>query len=563
MGKAIYLVTGAAGFLGSHVCDELLERGDKVRALVLPGDKSVKYVPEAVEIVEGNLCDVDSLETFFTVPEGDESVVIHCASMVTTNAEFNQKLIDVNVGGTRNIIDKCLEHQECRKLVYVSSTGAIPEEPKGTPIKETRHFTPVDEERQVGCYSQSKAMATQAVLDACDCKGLKACVVHPSGILGPKDYAVGETTGTIIKIMKGEMQIGMGGSFNLCDVRDLAHGCVAAADKGRIGECYILGNKEVTLKEVCQMLHDASGCKRPLFYVPISMAYVLAAQMEKKAQKTGEKPLMTNFAVYNLARNNTFDYSKAEEELGYHTRPYAETLRDEAEWLVREGLVEGTLQKAGQTASQQAMKEVLEDKGLIQSAAVVTSKEELRKMLREHGITVSDEAVLEDGYHGTVVSRNWNRLSEVFRTKDFLGCKAKLEEYGLSTTPAEFDLINDVIGAATDEVMGKEMDLTEGLACAVQILQQHGYYHITEEFVLTLLEYAALLEEERLFTERQYQEMESLDFWERCAGTINLLCAVSTIAALRFGIDRAYDMPYLIAIAGGLNLVRKRTLHNG
>ena len=179
-------------------------------------------------------------------------------------------------------------------MVYVSSTGAIPEQPKGTPIRETYQFTPVDESRQVGCYSQSKALATQAVLDAFRERGLKACVVHPSGILGPKDYAVGETTGTVIKIMNGKMPVGMGGSFNLCDVRDLAQGCIGAADKGREGECYILGNKEVTLKEMCRMLHEASGCKTPYFYVPIRMAYVLARYMEKKARKTGEKPLMTN-----------------------------------------------------------------------------------------------------------------------------------------------------------------------------------------------------------------------------------------------------------------------------
>lgn len=234
----------------------------------------------------------------------------------------------------------CLKHPECRKMVYVSSTWAIPELPKGTPIRETYQFTPVDESRQVGCYSQSKALATQAVLDAFRERGLKACVVHPSGILGPKDYAVGETTGTVIKIMNGKMPIGMGGSFNLCDVRDLAHGCIGAADKGRDGESYILGNKEVTLKEMCRMLHEASGCKTPYFYLPIWLAYVLARHMEKKARKNGEKPLMTNFAVYNLARNNQFDYSKAEKELGYHTRPYEETLRDEARWLVKEGYIE-------------------------------------------------------------------------------------------------------------------------------------------------------------------------------------------------------------------------------
>ena len=133
-----------------------------------------------------------------------------------------------------------------------------------------------------GCYSQSKAMATQAVLDACRDRGLKVCVVHQSGMLGPKDYAVGETTGTVIKIMNGKM--------------------------------------------------------------PVGMAYKLAEQMEKKAEKTGEKPLMTSFAVYNLARNNRFDYSKAERELGYHTRPYEETLRDEAEWLMKEGYIEGKKQ---------------------------------------------------------------------------------------------------------------------------------------------------------------------------------------------------------------------------
>lgn len=334
--NTMYLLTGAAGFLGSHICDVLLERGEQVRALVLPGDKSVKYVPASVEIIEGNLCDMASLDAFFTVPEGTQTIVIHCASMVTTNADFSQKLLDINVGGTKNMIEQCLNHPECQKMVYVSSTGAIPELPKGQKIKEVDRFD-AESDHVVGWYSKSKAMATQAVLDAVRERGLNACVVHPSGILGPKDYAIGETTGTVIKIMNGEMPIGMGGSFNLCDVRDLADGCVSAADKGRCGECYILGNKEVTMKEMCHLLHDASGCKTPYFYVPLGMAYKLAEQMEKKAEKTGEKPLMTNFAVYNLARNNQFDYSKAERELGYHTRPYADTLRDEAQWLAAGG----------------------------------------------------------------------------------------------------------------------------------------------------------------------------------------------------------------------------------
>lgn len=336
MSETLYLVTGAAGFLGSHVCHQLLERGEKVRAFVLDGDPAIKYIPKEAEIVKGDLCDIDSLENFFKAPEGTETIVLHVASMVSVNPDFNQKLVDVNVGGTKNIIQKCLEHKECKKLVYVSSTGAIPELPKGQKIKEVNEF---DAEKVVGWYSKTKAMATQAVLDAVKKEGLNACVVHPSGILGPQDYAVGETTGTIIKIINGEMPIGMGGSFNLCDVRDLAAGCIAAADKGRKGECYILGNEEVTLKKICELLDKDLHCGTCKFYLPLGLAKLLAKQMERKAAKTGAKALMTTFSVYNLERNNAFDYSKAEKELGYHTRSYAETLHDEAVWLRAEGKI--------------------------------------------------------------------------------------------------------------------------------------------------------------------------------------------------------------------------------
>ena len=336
-----YLLTGAAGFLGTNICMQLLEAGCKVRALVLPNDKSVKFIPEEVEVVLGDLTDAASLEPFFTVPEGCTSVIIHCASMVTVNPNYSEKLMAVNVGGTRNIITKVLNHPECEKMVYVSSTGAIPEEPHGVKIREVNKFTPCDPKKVVGAYSQSKATATQMVLDAVSVMGLKACVVHPSGILGPNDHAIGETTGTLLQIIKGEMPMGMQGSFNLCDVRDLAAGTIAAVDKGRIGECYILANKTVTLKEMCDMLHRECNAKQIKFYLPLDLADKIAAGLEKQAEKTGKMPLMTTFSVYNLARNNEFDYSKAEQELGYTTRSYEETIHDEVQWMIAEGLIDG------------------------------------------------------------------------------------------------------------------------------------------------------------------------------------------------------------------------------
>ena len=336
-----YLLTGAAGFLGTNICMQLLEAGCKVRALVLPNDKSVKFIPEQVEVVLGDLTDAPSLEPFFTVPEGCTSVVIHCASMVTVNPNYSEKLMAVNVGGTRNIITKVLNHPECEKMVYVSSTGAIPEQPHGTPITEVSKFTPCDPKKVVGAYSQSKAAATQMVLDAVNVMGLKACVVHPSGILGPNDHAIGETTNTLLQIIKGEMPMGMQGSFNLCDVRDLAAGTIAAVDKGRIGECYILANKTVTLKEMCDMLHAECNAKKIKFYLPLDLADKIAAGLEKQAEKTGKMPLMTTFSVYNLARNNEFDCTKARKELGYTTRSYEETIHDEVQWMIAEGLIDG------------------------------------------------------------------------------------------------------------------------------------------------------------------------------------------------------------------------------
>ena len=342
MNNRYYLLTGAAGFLGTNICMQLLEQGCKVRALVLPNDKSVKFIPEQVEVVLGDLTDAASLEPFFTVPEGCTSVVIHCASMVTVNPNYSEKLMAVNVGGTRNIITKVLNHPECEKMVYVSSTGAIPEQPHGTPITEVSKFTPCDPKKVVGAYSQSKATATQMVLDAVQVMGLKACVVHPSGILGPNDHAIGETTNTLLQIIKGEMPMGMQGSFNLCDVRDLAAGTIAAVDKGRIGECYILANKTVTLKEMCDMLHAECNAKKIKFYLPLDLADKIAAGLEKQAEKTGKMPLMTTFSVYNLARNNEFDCTKAKTELGYTTRSYEETIHDEVQWMIAEGLIDGT-----------------------------------------------------------------------------------------------------------------------------------------------------------------------------------------------------------------------------
>jgi dihydroflavonol-4-reductase len=151
--------------------------------------------------------------------------------------------------------------------------------------------------------------------------------------MGPNDFSCSETTSTIIKIIKGEMAAGIDGSFNMVDVRDLAAGCIAAADKGRIGEGYILGNEVIRFKTMSKIISQEAGCKPVKFFLPIWAAEMIARSMERKAAKTGKMPLMTSFSVYNLKRNNEFDYTKAMKELGYTTRPLETTLKDQIKWL--------------------------------------------------------------------------------------------------------------------------------------------------------------------------------------------------------------------------------------
>lgn len=332
--EELYIVTGAAGFLGSTVVKKLCEANKKVRAFVLPNDKSAKYLPNEAEIVYGDLLDTASLDNLFNGSNNYETYVLHIASIVTVDPDYNKLVMDVNVLGTKNITEKSISYN-VKRLLYCSSTGAIPEKKKGIKIEETDDF---DETKVLGCYSQSKALATKLALSYKD--KLDVVVVHPSGILGPCDNAKGETTRVLIDIINGKMKAGINGSFNLCDVRDLADGCILALKKGKRGECYILANDEVSFKDFAKMVSsEANNNQKVKFFLPIWLSNVIAKKMEKKAKKKGEKPLMTTFSVYNLARNNDFSSAKAKTELGYHTRSYEITIKDEVKWLKERGFI--------------------------------------------------------------------------------------------------------------------------------------------------------------------------------------------------------------------------------
>ncbi len=333
--KTIYLVTGVAGNLGSSVAAKLLEEGKKVRGLVLKGDPAAARVPHAVEICMGDVTDPESLERFFSTESEAEIIVIHSAAVVTVNPAYNPKVYDVNVAGTKNILNACAAHK-VKKLVYVSSTGAIPELPEGMPITEISVFNP---NNVVGFYGQTKAMATQAVLDAVREQNLDASIVFPTGICGPDDYAFGPVASFIMEYCAGKMPCGMEGSFNAVDARDLANAIVTCCEKGRKGEGYILGNECVSMRQMFQLLSELTGAKEVKTILPIPIAKLVGKLSDLSAKMTGKPAVMTSFAVYNLVRNNVFDCSKAKRDLDYHTRPFSETMKDTIDWLKREGKI--------------------------------------------------------------------------------------------------------------------------------------------------------------------------------------------------------------------------------
>lgn len=335
MNQKRYLLTGATGLLGGNILKELVEQGERVRVLALPNDAAAAAIPQGVEIIEGGLLDDGALERFFSVPQSDETIVIHAASIVTVDPKPNETVRAVNVDGTRNIIAQCLRHN-VKKLVYVSSTGAIPELPKGQVIREAQRHDPA---LVRGYYAQTKAEATDLVLQAARAHDLDASVVYPSGIFGPNDYGVGLITSCIKMVAEGKLRISISGTFNSVDARDLAAGIIACAEKGRKGETYIMASRCYTFTQLIETICREAGAKKQLFTVPLWLVSPFSGIGALYGKMTNRPAWFSPYTVYNLERNNDYSAEKAARELGFECRPLDETIADTIGWLKREGLL--------------------------------------------------------------------------------------------------------------------------------------------------------------------------------------------------------------------------------
>lgn len=328
----IYLVTGAAGHLGSALLARLLELGKDVRALLLPGGENIP--PGDYELFYGDVTNKESLKAFFSNPDQKDLIVIHCAGIVTISSQYQQKVYDVNVNGTKNIVDLCLENS-VKKLIYVSSVHAIPEKPVGETITEIYDFDP---DTVVGPYAKTKAEATAYVFASAQ-KGLNVSIVHPSGICGPYDDGRSHLTTLVIDYYRRRLTSGVDGGYDFVDVRDVVEGIIACSEMGRAGEGYILSNRFYEMREILGILHNITGKKKITSYLPHWFVKAIAPLAEIYYKILKQAPLFTTYSIYTLNTNAIFSHEKATEELGYHTREMEETLADTIEWLKERGIL--------------------------------------------------------------------------------------------------------------------------------------------------------------------------------------------------------------------------------
>jgi len=328
--KKIFIVTGANGFLGNNVVRKLAEnRENEVRALVLPEDRTASLEGLDCRVYRGDVTEKDTLDEVFEVQEQDGPLyVIHCAGIVYIKRRYDPNMYDVNVNGTKNIAEKALE--KGAKLVCVSSVHAITELPGREAMAEIKNFDPGLVEGQ---YAKTKAETANYILEAVEKKGLNACIVHPSGMIGPYDFGNSHLTQLILDFASGRLRACVKGGYDFADVRDVAEGIISACCYGKKGECYILSNRYITVKELLDTISEVQGTKKIKTVLPMWLARLTAPLAELYYAILKQPPLFTKYSLYTLTSNANFSNEKAKRELGYRNRALKETIGDTVAWL--------------------------------------------------------------------------------------------------------------------------------------------------------------------------------------------------------------------------------------
>ena len=329
-------VTGASGFLGSNLVHELNRRGHKVRALLRP-NASLKGLRGCdFEPFEG---DVSDREKLLQGLKGCDWCFHVAASYHLWLPDYGP-MYAANVDGTRNVLE-CAAQMSCSRIVYTSTVGCIGlPSPALLPLVPSTENTPVSEAQMRNPYKHSKWLAEQVALEFAR-KGYPILIVNPSAPVGPRDVKPTPTGGFILDFLRGQMPAYLDTGLNWVHVQDVVEGHILAAEKGRVGQRYILGNADGnwSMQEALRMLSEITGKPAPSMRVPYWLALAAAHLNESLSSLTKKAPKAPVAGVRMARYKMFFDPSKAIRELQLPQTPPRQALSEACDWFLENGYV--------------------------------------------------------------------------------------------------------------------------------------------------------------------------------------------------------------------------------
>lgn len=325
-------VTGGTGFVGGNLIRQLLNSGIKVRALVRSSSDQRNLKDLAIDQVSG---DLDNQELLEKAMQGCEWL-FHVAAHYSLCLKDGQAIYKANVEGTKNIFSAARTAQ-VKRIVYTSSVAAIGLAPEGK-IADELTTTTID--KLISDYKKSKFLAEQLAFAAAK-DGLPVIIVNPSTPIGPYDVKPTPTGDIVLKFLRRQMPVYVHTGLNLVDVRDVAQGHILAAEKGRIGERYILGNKNVTLKDILDILEKITGLPAPKHSIPHFIPMLVSYFDELLISKLlGREPTITINGAKMAHHPMYYNSEKAVRELGLPQSPIETALQDAVTWFKANGYLD-------------------------------------------------------------------------------------------------------------------------------------------------------------------------------------------------------------------------------
>jgi dihydroflavonol-4-reductase len=320
------LVTGATGFVGSQVAAALVRRGDQVRVLRRPSSSTIALDGLDVEHVYGDLLEPEAVSA---AVDGCD-LVFHVAGLSSYWRAQARDVYRVNVDGTRLVMRACLAARVPR-VVHTSTVAAVGVRRDGLPADETQRF---DQREERFAYAHSKRLAEHEVLKAVE-RGLHAVIVNPAAVIGPGDHNL-ISGAMIVEMARRPLPAAPPGGVCMVDVEAVTQGHLAAADRGRVGERYILGGENLTYKELTKIICEVVGCRVPNWRIPPWIIPPAAAALDF-ANRFVRQPLASGDQLRLSAHNVFFDSSKAVAELGYPLLPFRNAAERAYRWYVDHG----------------------------------------------------------------------------------------------------------------------------------------------------------------------------------------------------------------------------------